>query len=117
MNTVISSFAARTLALAVLATTCLPAVTRAQSLIDPTLSVSTVVSGLSQPIAMALIVPDDILVTEKASGQVKRITNGAVAGVGPDLAVNSSSERGLLGIALHPEFPLVPYVYLYNTGK
>ena len=32
-----------------------------------------------------------------------------------DLAVNSSSERGLLGIALHPNFPTTPYVYLYNT--
>jgi len=29
--------------------------------------------------------------------------------------VNSSSERGLLGIALHPNFPTTPYVYLYNT--
>ncbi len=29
--------------------------------------------------------------------------------------MNSSSERGLLGIALHPRFPRVPYVYLYNT--
>jgi glucose/arabinose dehydrogenase len=114
MGSAITSIAARTLALAVL-TTCLPAATRAQSLIDPTLSVSTVVGGLLQPIAMAFIGPNDILVTEKATGQVKRITNGAVAGVVLDLAVNSNSERGLLGIALHPEFPLVPYVYLYNT--
>jgi glucose/arabinose dehydrogenase len=92
-----------------------PATTRAQVLADPSLSVSTVVSGLNQPIAMAFIGPNDILVTEKASGQVKRITNGAVAAVVLDLAVNSSSERGLLGIALHPNFPGTPYVYLYNT--
>ena len=32
-----------------------------------------------------------------------------------DLAVNSNSERGLLGMALHPHFPATPYVYLYNT--
>jgi glucose/arabinose dehydrogenase len=32
-----------------------------------------------------------------------------------DLAVNSGSERGLLGIALHPGFPSTPYVYLYHT--
>jgi aldose sugar dehydrogenase len=32
-----------------------------------------------------------------------------------DLAVNSGSERGLLGIALHPRFPRNPGVYLYWT--
>ena len=32
-----------------------------------------------------------------------------------DLAVNSASERGLLGIALHPNFPTNPGVYLYWT--
>ena len=88
---------------------------RAQSLVDPSLGVSTVVEGLNQPIAMAFIGPDDILVTEKASGQVMRVTNGVVTGAVLDLAVNSSSERGLLGIALHPGFPRAPYVYLYNT--
>lgn len=85
------------------------------TLVDPSLGVSTVVGGLSQPIAMAFIGPNDILVTEKASGQVKRATNGAVAGVVLDLPVNSNSERGLLGIALHLRFPRTPYVYLYNT--
>jgi len=88
---------------------------RAQELVDPSLRVSTVVGGLSQPIAMVFVGPDDILVTEKASGQVKRVTNGVVTGVVLDLAVNSNSERGLLGIALHPRFPSTPYVYLYNT--
>jgi glucose/arabinose dehydrogenase len=34
-----------------------------------------------------------------------------------DLAVNSASERGLLGIALHPRFPRQPYVYLYWTCR
>jgi aldose sugar dehydrogenase len=88
---------------------------QAPTLVDPTLAVSTVVGGLNQPIAMAFIGPNDILVTEKASGQVKRVTNGVVAGVVLDLPVNSNSERGLLGIALHPRFPRTPYVYLYNT--
>jgi glucose/arabinose dehydrogenase len=95
--------------------TTIPVAARAQAMLDPDLSVSTVVSGLSQPIAMTFIGPNDILVTEKASGQVKRVTNGVVAGVVLDLAVNSNSERGLLGIALHPQFPATPYVYLYNT--
>src|SRR5688572_8809937 len=92
-----------------------PIAARAQTLVDTSLGVTTVVSGLEQPIAMAFIGPNDILVTEKATGRVKRITNGNVTGVVLDLAVNSASERGLLGIALHPEFPQVPFVYLYNT--
>jgi glucose/arabinose dehydrogenase len=103
-------------ALSLLAGGILSAATaQAQLLVDPNLSVSTVVGGLSQPISIAFIGPDDILVTEKASGQVKRVTNGIVTGVVLDLAVNSNSERGLLGMALHPDFPDTPYVYLYNT--
>jgi aldose sugar dehydrogenase len=94
-----------------------PAAARAQTptLLDPSLGLATVVSGLSQPISMAFLGPNDFLVTEKASGQVKRVTNGVVAGVVLDLAVNSNSERGLLGMALHPDFPATPYVYLFNT--
>lgn len=97
------------------ALTAIPAAADAQALLDPDLTVTTVVSGLSQPIAMAFIGPNDMLVTEKASGRVKRVTNGIVTGVVLDLAVNSNSERGLLGIALHPRFPATPYVYLYDT--
>jgi glucose/arabinose dehydrogenase len=85
------------------------------TLADPALAVATVASGLNQPIAMAFIGPDDILVTEKATGKVRRVTNGVVVGDVLDLAVNSNSERGLLGIALHPNFPATPWVYLYNT--
>ncbi len=93
----------------------LGATASAQALLDPALSVETIVSRLEQPIAMAFLAPGDLLVTEKASGQVKRVTNGAVAGVVLDLPVNSASERGLLGIALHPSFPNNSSVYLFWT--
>src|SRR5262249_40355139 len=59
--------------------------------------------------------PNDFLVLEKASGQVKRVVNGVVTATVLDLPVNSNSERGLLGIALGPAFPSVPNVYLYWT--
>ena len=36
-------------------------------------------------------------------------------GTALDLAVNSASERGLLGIALHPRFATNGFVYLYWT--
>jgi hypothetical protein len=73
------------------------------TVVDSNLAVRTVVSGLSQPTRLAFLGPGDMLVLEKASGQVERVVNGVVTGVVLDLAVNSSSERGLLGIALHPE--------------
>src|SRR4051812_14254460 len=44
-----------------------------------------------------------------------QVVNGAVQSTVLDLAVNSASERGLLGIALHPDFPGNPGVYLYWT--
>jgi len=85
------------------------------TLTDPNLAVRTVVGGLDQPITMAFIGNNDFFVLEKASGKVKRVTNGAVVSTVLDLPVNSNSERGLLGIALHPQFPANPRVYLYWT--
>lgn len=87
----------------------------AQTMLDPSLSVATVVSGLDQPIAMTFLGPDDLLVTEKATGRVKRVTNGVVVGTVLDLAVNSNSERGLLGMDKHPDFPANPSIYLFWT--
>lgn len=86
------------------------------SLVDPNLRVRTVVENLEQPTSMAFIGQNDLLVLEKATGKVQRVVNGIVASTPPlDLAVNSASERGLLGIALHPGFPANPSVYLYWT--
>jgi glucose/arabinose dehydrogenase len=87
----------------------------APTVLDPNLAVRTVVSGLNQPTSMAFLGENDFLILEKASGQVKRVVNGAVQSTVLDLAVNSASERGLLGMALHPNFPATPHVYLYWT--
>jgi glucose/arabinose dehydrogenase len=86
-------------------------------ILDPTLQVTTWIgAGLEQPIGIAFIGTDDALVLEKASGQVKRVTGGVLQATPVlDVAVNSASERGLLGIALHPNFPAVPFVYLRWT--
>lgn len=86
------------------------------TLVDPKLDVRTAVSGLDQPTTMAFLGADDFLVLEKASGKVQRVIGGVVqATPALDLAVNSGSERGLLGIALHPDFPANPGVYLFWT--
>jgi glucose/arabinose dehydrogenase len=81
----------------------------AQTLVDSDLTYDTVVSsGLSFPIAMAFLDPSDpnrFFVIEKNSGRVKLVQNGAVVSTVLDLPVNNASERGLLGIALHPTSP------------
>ena len=82
---------------------------------DPDLAVRTVVTGLTQPIAMAFLGPNDFLVTEKSTGRVKHVVNGSVRSVAIDLPVNFGSERGLLGIALHPDFRRNHWVYLFWT--
>jgi len=84
------------------------------TVVDPGLTVRTVASGLTTPVSMAFIGADDMLVLEKNTGRVMRVTNGVVQTV-LDLAVNFASERGLLGIALHPDFPTNAGVYLYWT--
>lgn len=101
---------------------CLPSTTRrvaAQSgptMLVPNLTVRPVVTGLNLPTTMAFIGTNDILVLEKNTGEVKRVTNGVIADDSVlDLDVNFGSERGLLGIALHPDFPTNPGVYLYWT--
>jgi glucose/arabinose dehydrogenase len=58
------------------ATAQLPTV--APSMVDPNLVVTKVAFQLDQPTSMAFIGPNDILVTEKASGRVKRIINNVV---------------------------------------
>ncbi len=100
-------------ALAVAATPASAQTPPAPSVVDPNLRVSTVASALTQPIGAAFVGHDEMLVIEKGTGRVKLLRGGAVAGVALDLAVNSASERGLLGIALHPRFAHNGFVYLF----
>jgi glucose/arabinose dehydrogenase len=85
------------------------------SVVDPNLRVRTVVENLDQPTSMAFLGANDFLVLEKATGKVQHVVNGTVVGTALDLAVNNGSERGLLGIALHPNFATNGQVYLYWT--
>ncbi|HEX8844560.1 MAG TPA: PQQ-dependent sugar dehydrogenase [Pyrinomonadaceae bacterium] len=84
-------------------------------LTDQNLSVRTIISGLDQPTSMAFLGSNEFFVLEKATGKVQHVFGGQLQTVALDLAVNNASERGLLGIALHPNFPATPHVYLYWT--
>jgi len=85
------------------------------SMLDDNLAVRPVISGLNSPTSMAFLGDNDFLVLEKATGNVKHVVKGVVVGVALDLAVNNASERGLLGIALHPNFSANHFVYLYSV--
>jgi glucose/arabinose dehydrogenase len=71
-------------------------------IIAPHLSVEAVYEGLSFPTAMSFLGPNDILVLEKDTGQVKRIINGIISDP-PflDVSVSTKGERGMLGIAIN----------------
>jgi glucose/arabinose dehydrogenase len=85
------------------------------TMLQPNLSVRTTISGLVTPTTLAFLGANDVLVLEKNTGRVHRIVSGAVHSTVLDLAVNFAQERGLLGMALHPNFPTNPAVYLYWT--
>src|SRR5688572_15702217 len=83
---------------------------------DPNLMVNPVVpaGSLAQPTGMAFLQSNEILVTEKANGIVRRIFNNVLhPTIALDVAVNASGESGLLGIAVDPGSPT--RVFLYYT--
>lgn len=86
-------------------------------MVDGALGVSTIVEGLTEPTALAVIGDGDLLVTEKSTGRVVRVQDGQAGEGVLDLAVNFFDERGLLGIALHPSFADNGFVYLYWTSS
>jgi glucose/arabinose dehydrogenase len=111
-KSLLAGFAASTLLAGTVAGDSIPV-----QILDPNLEVTTVIgAGLAQPIGIVFLGTDDFLVLEKASGQVKRVTNGAIQPAPVlDLAVNSASERGLLSLVLHPNFPATPWAYVRWT--
>ena len=88
-----------------------------REMVDPNLESTVLInSGITQPIGIVFLGQSDYLVLEKASGQIKRVIGGVVqAAPVLDLAVNSASERGLLSLALHPNFPATPFMYVRWT--
>src|SRR5215203_5891897 len=67
---------------------------------DSNLKTELIVDKLKFPSGMEFIGNDDLLVIEKNTGIVKRVTNGKVAAELLNLNVATKSERGLLGIAV-----------------
>jgi len=85
------------------------------TLTDPGLSSTELVAGFSQPTGLRFLGPDELFVIEKSSGRVKH-HNGVDTATALDLNVNTTSEQGLLGVALHPQFETNQFVYLYYSS-
>src|SRR6185295_20006297 len=79
---------------------------------------TTVFSGLNQPTAVQFASDGRVFVAEK-SGIVKVFDSltATTPSIFADLRtyVHNYWDRGLLGLALHPDFPHTPYVYLLYT--
>ena len=84
---------------------------------DEALGVEVAASGLTEPTGLAFIGPDQFFVIEKSTGEVHLVSDGDIGDPVLDLAVNFFDERGLLGIAVHPEFESNGFVYLYWTAS
>jgi aldose sugar dehydrogenase len=94
-----------------------PAVTAPAAVAAVTFTSHPVAVGLDQPVAFTFRSNGRIFYVEKDTGEV-RILNPAtdddrlfytVPGV------DGQGERGTLGVALHPDFPTRPFVYVYAT--
>ena len=83
-----------------------------------TLVSETVVSGLAQPTAVEWQPNSDRMFIAEKGGVVKIFENGSLNStpfIDISAQVNGVRDRGLLDIALHPDFINNPYVYLLYT--
>jgi glucose/arabinose dehydrogenase len=76
---------------------------------------TTVAIGLTEATAMALAPDGRVFICEQA-GTLRVSKNGALLPTPfVSLTVDSSGERGLIGVTLDPNFPTNQYVYVYYT--
>ncbi len=74
-----------------------------------------VASGISKPTVLTFA-PDGRIFIAEQGGKLRVLKNGNLLSTPfVSLGVNSSGERGLIGIALDPNFSSNQYIYLYYT--
>jgi glucose/arabinose dehydrogenase len=80
-------------------------------------SETRIATGLTMPTSLATAPDGRIFVTEQ-TGRLRVIRDGMLlAQPFVTLSVNTLGERGLLGVALDPDFTNNGYVYLYYTSR
>lgn len=77
---------------------------------------TTLANGLSDRGTAMALAPDGRIFVAQQNGQLRVIKNGALLPT-PflSLTVNTTSERGLLGVAFDPNFAANRYIYVYYT--
>ncbi len=85
----------------------------------PKVRLEVLTEGFAAAVKMALLPGGRFLVTEKHSGQVRLVDATFTLQDPPvaDVSVNHAGERGLLGIAAHPDFERNGYVYIYYVAS
>src|SRR4029453_8268599 len=106
----------RTRTFGLIALVLLSATLAARAAVLPSGFSETIFSGFSSPTAMALA-PDGRVFVCQQGGALRLIKNDVVLGTPVlTLTVDSSGERGLLGVALDPNFSQNSFLYLYYTS-
>jgi glucose/arabinose dehydrogenase len=83
----------------------------------PAIKAKLVIGGLDGPTAFTFGPGNRIWYVEKSTGEIRvhDLDTGSDALFFDVPGVNADGERGMLGIALHPDYPNTPYVYVYAT--
>jgi len=80
--------------------------------------VSTVATGLNVPWGVGFLPDGSALVTERDTGDVKRIAvDGTVSTVGSVDGVAAGGEAGLLGLAVSPDYSTDHTIFVYYTTE
>jgi len=85
---------------------------------DPSFTRQTVVSGLNQPTVVDWTPDGSNMFIAQKDGVVRVFRNGTLQStpfINISNQVNNVRDRGLLGMAIHPNFATNPYVYLLFT--
>ncbi|BBK30869.1 glucose/arabinose dehydrogenase [Stella humosa] len=79
------------------------------------IAAATWVGGLEAPWSLVFL-PDGRALVSERPGRIRLIDGGRLA-AGPvaTIAVRQGGEGGLMGLALHPEYPRQPYLYAMHT--
>jgi glucose/arabinose dehydrogenase len=95
---------------------CTPLLSLQSATLPAGFTETLVASGISAPTAMA-IAPDGRIFICQQSGALRVVKNGALLPTPfVTLTVNSTGERGLLGVAFDPDFANNQFVYVYYTN-
>ena len=76
-----------------------------------------VAGGFNSPSSLAILPDGRALVVELSVARILMIRDGVVTTLVTVSNVRTGGERGLLGIAVDPQWPARPYVYVHSTSS